>query len=128
MARSWSDTAQAALDAYPWTHETEKEKAREEAELVSFGPQIELEDLPLPLRRWWKARKPVSAFRHPWNGESWKDATTAFERDILAQALAASGGNVAAAARALRTTARVVGYKGRKYGLINDEKEKRKEQ
>ena len=35
----------------------------------------------------------------------------------LAQALAAHGGKAAAAARALKTTPRVVAYKARKYGL-----------
>ena len=53
--------------------------------------------------------------------QSWwqylKAATAAFEADIISQALAASGGNMAAAARALGSTPRIVAYKARKYNL-----------
>ena len=52
-----------------------------------------------------------------WRGESWKSLTEGFEKDILSQALKANGGNVAATARALTTTPRIVAYKARKYGL-----------
>ena len=114
MARSWSSEAQAALDAYPWTSPAEKAKARAEAELVAFGQDVECDDLPLAVRRWLKRQvRP----RHVWRGETLKEATAAFEADIISQALAASGGNMAAAARALGSTPRIVAYKARKYNL-----------
>ena len=114
MGRNWSSEAQAALDAYPWTSPAEKARAREEAELVAFGKDVECDDLPLAVRRWLKRQ---ARPRHVWRGETLKAATAAFEADILSQALAANGGNVAAAARALGSTARIVAYKARKYNL-----------
>ena len=66
------------------------------------------------VRRWLKRQvRP----RYAWHGESLKAATAAFEAAILSQALAAHGGNVAAAARALGSTPRIVAYKARKYNL-----------
>ena len=47
MARSWSEAAAAALASYPWSDDLEKARAKEEAELVSFGACVEVEDLPL---------------------------------------------------------------------------------
>ncbi len=114
MERSWSRAAREALDLYPWASPAEKERAREEAELVAFGKDVECDDLPLAVRRWLAGRRRP---RHEWRGESLKDATAAFEADIISQALAASGGNVAAAARALSSTPRIVSYKMRKYGV-----------
>ena len=102
------------MDAYPWACPAEKEKAREEAELVAFGENVECDDLPIVVRRWLKRQvRP----RYAWHGESLKAATAAFEAAILSQALAAHGGNVAAAARALGSTPRIVAYKARKYNL-----------
>ena len=114
MERSWSREASEALDAYPWNSPAEKAKARAEAELVSFGAEVECDDLPLPVRRWLKRQ---ARPRYVWRGESLKVATAAFEADLLSQALAANGGSVAAAARALGSTPRIVAYKARKYGL-----------
>lgn len=117
MERSWSEAATAALDAYPWRDAREKVRARAEAELVAFGASVEVDDLPLPVRRWLRARADGPLAGWIWRGESWKDLTEGFERAILAQALAAHGGFAAKAARALKTTPRVVAYKARKYGL-----------
>ena len=114
MARSWSSEAQAALDAYPWTSPAEKAKARAEAELVAFGQDVECDDLPLAVRRWLKRQ---TRPRPVWRGETLKEATAAFEVEIISQALAANGGNMAAAARALGSTPRIVAYKARKYKL-----------
>ena len=116
MERSWSDAARAALDAYPWKSPQDKAKAVEESELVAFGERVEVDDLPLGVRQWLR-RNASGKVRYEWRGESWKELTEGFERAILAQALAASGGNIAAAARALKTTPRIVAYKARKYGL-----------
>jgi DNA-binding NtrC family response regulator len=114
VERSWSREASEALDAYPWTSPAEKAKARAEAELVSFGAEVECDDLPLAVRRWLKRQ---ARPRHVWRGETLKAATAAFEADIISQALAAHGGNMAAAARALGSTPRIVAYKARKYNL-----------
>ncbi len=114
MARSWSSEAQNALDAYPWSSAAEKAKAREEAELVAFGQDVECDDLPLAVRRWLKRQ---ARPRHLWRGETLKEATAAFEAEIISQALASHGGNIAAAARALGSTPRIVAYKARKYNL-----------
>ena len=114
MARSWSSEAQEALDAYPWKSPGEKAKAKADAELVSFGEEVECEDLPLPVRKWLARRDRP---RYVWRGESLRSATAAFEREILSQALAAHGGNMAAAARALGSTPRIVAYKIRKYNI-----------
>ena len=116
MARSWSDAARAALDAYPWQDPREKAKAAAEAELVAFGEAVECDDLPLAVRQWLRRQK-LETPGYVWQGESWEAATRGFERNLLAQVLAANGGNCAAAARALRTTPRIVSYKARKYGL-----------
>ena len=118
MERSWSEAARAALDAYPWRDPLEKAKAREEAELVSFGVCVEVGDLSLPVRQWLRERsKTESSSAWIWKGESWKELTEGFEKAILEQALAAHGGFAAKAARALKTTPRIVSYKARKYGL-----------
>ena len=92
MGRSWSEAAAAALDAYPWRDPREKARARAEAELVAFGACVEVGDLPLPVRQWLRARSGGPFTGWIWRGESWKDLTEGFERTILAQALAAHGG------------------------------------
>ena len=116
MERSWSDAARAALDAYPWKSPQDKAKAAEESELVAFGDCVEVDDLPLGVRQWLR-RNASGKARYEWHGESWKELTEGFERAILAQALAANGGNLAATARALKTTPRIVAYKAKKYEL-----------
>ena len=127
MARSWSDAARAALDAYPWRDMRAKARACEEAQLVSFGEQVEVEDLPLFVRRWLKARASGPFAGWTWRGEGWRELTEGLEKAILAQALAAHGGKAAAAARALKTTPRVVSYKARKYGLYKKEPTKERQ-
>ena len=117
MERSWSEAAVAALEAYPWTTEQDKAQAREETELVSFGSCVEVEDLPLRVRRWLRGRTKSPLSDWVWKGESWKYLTEGFEKAVLEQALARNGGFAAKAARALKTTPRIVSYKARKYGL-----------
>jgi len=48
---------------------------------------------------------------------SLKDRVFAFEREVLVEALGAAGGNISRAARALRTTPRVLTYRLRRHGL-----------
>ena len=109
MERSWSDAASSAFEAYPWRSAQERERARAEAELVAFGERVEVDDLPIAVRKWLRRRAegPVSGW--VWKGESWRSLTEGFERT--------NGGNGTATARARGTTARVVAYKARKYGL-----------
>jgi len=114
VERSWSREARAALDAYPWNSPSEKAKAKEEAELVAFGEDVECDDLPLRVRRWLKRQDRP---RREWRGESLKAATAAFETELISQVLAVHDGNVAATARALGSTPRIVAYKMRKYNL-----------
>ncbi|MGN0853412.1 MAG: helix-turn-helix domain-containing protein [Kiritimatiellia bacterium] len=116
MAKNWSDAARRLFEAYPWRSGLEKSRAHEESELVAFGAQVELDDLPLHVRRW--AVRSRKSARYEWRGESLAEATRAFEQAILSQALDAARGNVSAAARALKTTPRIVAYKARKHGLI----------
>ena len=61
--------------------------------------------------------RPDTAYTVTLRGETLREATAAFETDILSQALAAQGGNIAAAARALGSTPRIVAYKIRKYDI-----------
>lgn len=117
MAKHWSEAASCVFEAYPWTNDLERSRAREESELVAFGAFVEVDDLPLSVRRWASRQKAAHAC-YEWKGESLESATRAFEQAILSQALERAKGNVAAAARALRTTPRIVAYKARKQGLI----------
>jgi Nif-specific regulatory protein len=48
------------------------------------------------------------------------DAIMAYEREILLEAMKSTGGNQAQAARALGTTARILGYRLRRHGLHGD--------
>jgi DNA-binding NtrC family response regulator len=89
---------------------------------------VEVDDLPIAVRKWLRRRAEGGPFSGwTWNGESWRSLTEGFERTMLAQALAANGGNGAATARALGTTARVVAYKARKYGLAMNFRKKTEE-
>jgi len=116
VERNWSEAALAAFDAYPWRSEDERRRAREEAELVSFGDAVDVSDLPLCVRR--MARRTVAEGpRFAWKGEPWAELSAEFERAVFGQALEKAGGSVAAAARLLKTTPRIVGYAARKHGL-----------
>lgn len=117
MAKSWSEVASRVFEAFPWTNDLEKSRAREESELVAFGASVEIDDLPLPVRRWASRQKSARAC-YEWKGESLESATRAFEQAVLSQAFEQTKGNVAATARALQTTPRIVAYKARKLGLI----------
>ncbi len=53
----------------------------------------------------------------PPTGASLEELVAAFERDVIGEALRTEGGNVAAAARRLRTTPRILAYRARQIGL-----------
>jgi len=117
VAASWSDEARDAFEAYSWPDAREKARARLECEAVASDGRVVFDDLPAAVCRWSRARAADPLAGWTWRGESWKALTEGFERTILEQALAACGGFVAKAARALGTTPRVVSYKAHKYGL-----------
>ena len=122
-AKSWSEKAIELFEAYPWSGERERESALRETELVSFGDTVEVEDLPLRVRAVrLRASKKTSfleaASEAEWNGESLDDAVAALEKNILLQVLEKNDQNVTATARDLKTTARIVSYKIKKYGLL----------
>lgn len=128
MERSWSKAALEAFEAYPWANAQEKMRARKETELVSFGEQVEVDDLPLAVRHRLKRDAAGMLSTWTWNGESWKELTEGFEKTILSQVLAEHGGFVSKAARALRTTQRIISYKARKYGISTKQNTKVKEE
>lgn len=51
------------------------------------------------------------------SGESLARLVARFEKHLIEEALRATGGNRAKAARLLRTTERIVGYRVRQYGI-----------
>jgi transcriptional regulator with GAF, ATPase, and Fis domain len=117
VERSWSDAAETAFASYPWRSDAEAARARQEAELVAFGAVVEVEDLPLAVRRHMR-KKGEEAPRFVWRGEAWRDLRADFEKAVFSQALEKAKGNCAAAARSLKTTPRVVTYAARKYNLV----------
>lgn len=131
-AKSWSEKAIELFEAYPWSSERERESALRETELVSFGERVEVEDLPLRVKAEAARASKKSSFVEAasaaeWKGESLDEAVEALERNMLYQALEKSGWNASATARDLKTTARIVSYKIKKYGLTaKTEKQKRK--
>ena len=105
------------LDAYPWKSPADREFAVREAEMVSFGEEVVVSDLPLAVRQWARRRK-ERGNRFEWHGESWNEALDGLKRALLEQALEkAGGGGLAAAARLLGTTPRVVSYAARRLGV-----------
>ena len=131
-AKNWSDKAIEIFEAYPWASEVERESALRETELVSFGEIVEVGDLPLRVR----SSAARSAKKMPlvetvanaaWKGESLEEAVAALEKNILAQVLEKNGWNVTATAKDLKTTARIVSYKMKKYAMLaKNKKQKRK--
>jgi DNA-binding NtrC family response regulator len=122
-AKSWSEKAIALFEAYPWSGERERESALRETELVSFSDTVEVEDLPLRVRSQSIRASKKSSFVEAvtaaeWKGESLDEAVEALEKNILFQVLEQNDHNVTATARQLKTTARIVSYKSKKYGLI----------
>lgn len=122
-AKNWSEQAIELFEAYPWSGERERDSALRETELVSFGDTVEVEDLPLRVRaersrasKRYSFLESVSAAK--WKGDGLDDAVAALEKNILLQVLEKNAQNVTATARDLKTTARIVSYKIKKYGLL----------
>ncbi|MBO7166687.1 MAG: hypothetical protein J6V88_04095, partial [Kiritimatiellae bacterium] len=52
-----------------------------------------------------------------WKGEALDDLVEMLEKNIISQAFSANSKNISATARALKTTARIVSYKMKKYSI-----------
>jgi len=102
-----------ALDrmmAYSWPGNVrELENAVERAVLVCDGPLIDVAHLPAALQA---VESDGTA-----SDVSLAGRVAALERQLITDALRASGGRIAAAARRLKTTPRILSYKMRKLGL-----------
>ncbi|MET0385642.1 MAG: sigma 54-interacting transcriptional regulator [Polyangiales bacterium] len=103
--------ASSALDAlagYTWPGNVrELENVIERAVVVCTGSMIQEQHLPHALRAHGAGTERLTL----------TEAVEKLERQMIGDALQAAGGNMAAAARALGTTERVVRYKAQKLGL-----------
>jgi len=108
--RSLSPGALAGLEAYPWRGNVrELEHVVELLVLFASGPEATEEDLPRAIRR--------SASGAESGPSSFPDRVAAFEKRILEEAIAASNGVKAEAARRLQLDPNQMKYLCRKYGL-----------
>lgn len=98
------------LHSYHWPGNVrELENAMERAVVVTEGDTVHPHNLPPSLQT-------AESSGGLTNG-SLKDMVNAYERDIISDALKSARGNMAAAARALKTTQRIFGYKVKKYEI-----------
>ena len=120
--RNWSEEALAAFEAFPWESERDKKIALGESELICSGGVVQLADLPLKVRRY-KLQNEKQNFAASvagkvlWKGEALDDLVETLEKNIIYQAFSANSKNISATARALKTTARIVSYKMKKYSI-----------
>ena len=98
------------LMSYHWPGNVrELENCMERAVLVTEGDVIYPHHLPPTLQTAEATGSPVSG--------DLEGLVSAYERDLIADALKSTRGNIAAAARALGTTQRIMGYKVHQYGI-----------
>ncbi|MEI7898610.1 MAG: sigma 54-interacting transcriptional regulator [bacterium] len=96
----------------------ELENCMERAVLLADGEVIRPEVLPSSIQVFDDAAKPgVDAPSLLVKGASLSEMTEHYEKSILTEALKHSHGNVAATARQLKSTPRIVSYKVKQYGL-----------
>ncbi|MCX7590356.1 MAG: sigma-54 dependent transcriptional regulator, partial [Kiritimatiellae bacterium] len=114
-----SPEVEECLLAHSWPGNVrELENTMERAVLVCDGPVILLRHLPLSVRSALPHVGAASSGMSGGTGEaSYESRMASFEREILSEALRSSRGNVAAAARILKTTPRIVAYRARRLGL-----------
>jgi DNA-binding NtrC family response regulator len=104
----------SALEEYGWPGNVrELEAVIERVAILTPSNEIALEDLPVEIRQG-KPMEVFSDFRLPENGFVFEE----FEKNLLHQALAQSGGVLADAARRLGMTYRTFQYRAGKFGLI----------
>jgi Nif-specific regulatory protein len=98
------------LMSYHWPGNVrELENCLERAVLVAEGDVIYPHHLPPTLQT-------AEATGSPVRGDL-DSLVSAYERDLIADALKSSRGNMASAARALGSTQRIIGYKVKLYGI-----------
>ncbi len=103
-----SSGALELLEHYPWPGNVrELENAIERAVVVCDGSVIQERHLPAALQQQAPAKQRLTL----------AIAVEQLERQLVEEALRDEGGNVAAAARALGTTERILRYKARKLGI-----------
>ena len=99
------------LMSYHWPGNVrELESSIERAVLVAEGDVVHPYHLPPTLQT-----AETSGSTAP--TDSLKFLVESYERDLIRDALKSARGNVSGAARALRTTQRILGYKVKKYGI-----------
>ncbi len=102
------------LMSYHWPGNVrELENVIERAVLVAEGDVVHPHHLPPTLQTAEASGRPVSG--------DLKGMVEAYERDLIRDALKSTRGNIAAAARALSTTQRILGYKVEKLGVTPKE-------
>jgi len=108
--RRLSSAAIDMLMSYHWPGNVrELENCIERAVLLAEGDAIHPHHLPPTLQT-------AEASGGPPEG-SLQERVQGYERDLIIDALKSARGNMAAAARALDTTQRIIGYKVQKYGI-----------
>ena len=111
--RRLSTSAIDMLVAYHWPGNVrELENCMERAVLVCEGGVVHGHHLPPSLQ--------TAEVSGTLPSQALGDAVSAFERDILQDALKSARGNRARAARLLQTTERILNYKVKKHGLEPD--------
>ena len=120
-ARLLSNESVDLLMRYGWPGNVrELENCIERAVLLSDSDVVGPESLPLSVRTPQGGMPAVPVSPRPgWDGGlSLSEMVEGFERRILDEVLRVSKGNVASAARRLKSTPRIVGYKAKRYGLM----------
>ena len=116
----FSNEAVDLLMRYPWPGNVrELENCIERAVLLSDGEVIRPGVLPSSIQAPSEPTAPELSVKPILvDGASLSDMVESYEKVILEEALKLSHGNIAAAARQLLSTARIVGYKAKQYGLV----------
>ncbi|MCX7935142.1 MAG: sigma 54-interacting transcriptional regulator [Planctomycetota bacterium] len=111
-----SQEAISLMVAYSWPGNVrELENCLERAVLTSRGGVINASDLPPSLQRGAEEAPPPAP--NSAEGSSLQEMVEAFERSIITDALKKHRGRIAAAARALKTTERILGYRIQRMGI-----------
>lgn len=98
---------------YHWPgNARELENVIERAVLLADGDVIHVRHLPVSLQSLASSAAPITT-----GGSTFKERIANFERQLLIEALRANRGNIAAAARALGTTERIVAYRVRQLNI-----------
>ena len=115
----FSNEAIDLMMQYPWPGNVrELENCIERAVLLSNGEVVSKDLFPTAVQKGGLADDlHYSTGTALQTGASLREMVSAYESVILEEALRQSHGNIAAAARKLRSTARIVGYKVRQYHL-----------